>query len=276
MARAGQQLAIPRGAICGRFEDLNCWWSASGVRGCPGTVARDAAVGSRCSGPVRRASHGGRSVRQCTRARSGWSPAEVCGASAVRTRPIDPCRWGRTLAERICTCARWELGQRHRFAVNCPKAGDAAARRCRVERVPAPPGLSFTTAPARTPSYVCWANLAFTAGLHQTCRSARSSPSLRRPVAATGRRVLRGHGCCCPCRARQTRCNSDEMRGASYGFGAPDRPLRGRPGPRRQEACSPERGRTRTSTATAIAPGRHWWTGADDTLTTTGGTSGSR
>ena len=75
---------------------------------------------------------------------------------------------------------------------------------------------------------------------------------------------------------RRTLARTPSERPSKLWLRGPDRPLRGRPGPRRQEGSSPGRGRARTSTATAIGAGRHWRTGADDTLTTTGGSSGSR
>ena len=214
---------------------------------------------------------------RCTRAPSRVCAA--CAASGVRTRPIHPCRWGRHPCRASLALA--EVGSQSIGIASTSTAGglrcsSAAPRESSETRTRDPSSTTCTGAPLPPPLRRLRESRS-TARLHPAVQVsevvALAAPYCR---GDRRRRGLRRHAVTCRVSSRPTRYNPDGRRGASYGFGAPDRPLRGRPGPRRQVRCSPGRGRARTSTAPAVEPAGHSWTGVDDTLATTGGSSGSR
>ena len=202
----------------------------------------------------------------------------ACGASAVRMRPIDPCPWGRTPCP--ANLERSRVGTRSLASLRRrPPAGSAAARR-RLGRARPRPRSSTRRprpAPAPVPPSVCCGDLAFVSRLHPTLQVNEVVAVAARTVAATGGAVdrVRTPTPAVSC-SRQTRYNPDEKSGASYAFGVQTVRCAASLIPVARCRCSPGRGRAPTSIAATLEPARRWRTGADDTLTTTGGSSGSR
>ena len=159
-----------------------------GARGCPARPASGARLvaGSRCSGSGA-ARQPWKTVRPAVHSCTDEVTPGRAGASAVRTRPIDPCRWGRIPCP--TSLERSQVGDSvtHRFDADRPEAQqqrDAAW----VERAPTPLLNSSSMTRTGAPSAVCpLRESPSTARLHPTLQVSNGAPpSLARPVAATG------------------------------------------------------------------------------------------
>ena len=178
-------------------------------------------------------------ARRCTRAPSRACAA--CGASGVRTRPIDPCRWGRSPCRASLELP--EVGE----SVNWASLSTSTAGRLRCSSA-APPESTRDPDPGRDPSSTTRTGAPMPPPLRLLRESrihreappgragaARSSPSLPRTVAATaGGASPRRHAVSCRVVFAADAIPPRRGKRSKLWLRGPDRPLRGRSGPRRQ------------------------------------------
>ena len=173
-------------------------------------------------------------VGVCTRAPSR-RPAGTSGASAVHMRPIDPCRWGWTpcpaLVElsRVGTRAPW-----HRFDIDGPEASQATARRRLSESSDAWTCRHRThrrPSPALRPLRDSRIHARFHPTLQVRELVAVAAPYCRRDRP---RRDPRRHAAICRVVLAVDAIRPSPGMQSKLWLRGPDRPLRGRSGPRRQ------------------------------------------